>query len=213
MGIPRKNAAQPIVRHESGSIAPLARRAVLCGGLWLAAGKGAAGAMPSRFVDLEYAANRLSWPGGAAAAACGRSGVRRDKREGDGASPAGSFPLIRAFYRADRLARPETGLPLAAMRPDAGWVDDPADPQYNRLVTLPYAAHHEEMWRQDGLYDLVVVIGYNTAPVVPGRGSAIFLHCAAADFVPTAGCITIARDALLALLPLLGPGSRITILP
>ena len=82
---------------------------------------------------------------------------------------------------------------------------------YNRLVTLPYAASHEEMWLADGLYDLVVVIGYNTDPVVPGRGSAIFLHVARPDFSPTAGCIAIARDPLAALLGLLGPGSTITI--
>jgi L,D-peptidoglycan transpeptidase YkuD (ErfK/YbiS/YcfS/YnhG family) len=171
--------------------------------------------MPSRFVDLIYQLGRLSWPSGSAAAACGKSGVTADKREGDGASPAGTFPLVRAFYRPDRIVSPPlTGLPIAPLRPDDGWVDDPADPQYNRLVRLPYPAHHEEMWRPDGLYDLVVVIGYNLAPVVlPGRGSAIFLHCASADFAPTAGCIAVARDVLLSLLPLLGPGSRITIRP
>ncbi|HTV89165.1 MAG TPA: L,D-transpeptidase family protein [Stellaceae bacterium] len=168
--------------------------------------------MHGNFVDLTFSDGRLTWPGGVAAAACGRSGVRADKHEGDGASPAGTFALVRAFYRPDRIVPPPaTGLPLAPLRPDDGWVDDPADPQYNRLVRLPYPAHHEEMWRADGLYDLVVVIGYNTDPVVPGRGSAIFLHCASPDFAPTVGCIAIARDVLLALLPLLGPGSRITI--
>ncbi|HKS90159.1 MAG TPA: hypothetical protein VJR70_12020, partial [Stellaceae bacterium] len=103
--------------------------------------------------------------------------------------------------------------PIRALRADDGWVDDPADRQYNRLVTLPYPAHHETLWRDDGLYDLIVVIGYNTDPPLPGRGSAIFLHVAAPDFAPTAGCIAIARDALLALLPALGPGSTIAIRP
>lgn len=168
--------------------------------------------MVSRFVDLTYAAGRLAWPGGASPAACGRGGVSTDKREGDGASPEGNFPLVRAFYRPDRIVPPpQTGLPLAALRPDDGWVDAPRDRRYNRLVRLPYPAHHEELWRQDGLYDLVVVIGYNLDPVVRGRGSAIFLHCASPDFAPTAGCIAVARDVLLALLPLLGLGSRITI--
>jgi L,D-peptidoglycan transpeptidase YkuD (ErfK/YbiS/YcfS/YnhG family) len=188
----------------------------LCGGLTLAASRKSAGAMPAaRFVDLSYTEGRLAWPSGTVPAACGRSGVRRDKREGNGASPEGTFPLVRAFYRPDRIAPPppQTGLPLAPLRPNDGWVDDPADPQYNSLVKLPYPAHHEEMWRTDGLYDLVVVIGYNIAPVLPGRGSAIFLHCASPDFAPTAGCIAVARDVLLALFPLLGPGSRITIRP
>src|SRR5439155_2085587 len=124
---------------------------------------------------------------GEAPAACGLGGVRPDKREGDGARRAGTFPLLRAFYRADRIAPPHTALPLAALRPNDGWVDDPADRQYNRLVSLPYPASHEMMWREDGLYDLVVLIGYNTDPPLPGRGSAIFLHVAAPDLAPTEG--------------------------
>jgi L,D-peptidoglycan transpeptidase YkuD (ErfK/YbiS/YcfS/YnhG family) len=172
---------------------------------------------PSGFVDLTYAAGRLSWPRGGrvgeARATCGRSGVRGDKREGDGASPAGTFALLQGFYRADRIALPPTHLPLRALRPEDGWVDDPADPYYNRLVSLPYPASHEEMWRADGLYDLVVLIGYNTDPPVPGRGSAIFLHVARPDFAPTAGCIAVAREILGPLLGLLGPGSTITIQP
>jgi L,D-peptidoglycan transpeptidase YkuD (ErfK/YbiS/YcfS/YnhG family) len=169
--------------------------------------------MASAFVDLTYSAGHLRWRGGETRAACGRGGVRADKREGDGASPAGTFALLGCYYRPDRLPAPRTGLPVVALRPTDGWVDDPADPQYNRLVSLPYAAGHEEMWRKDGLYDLVVPIGYNTDPPVAGRGSAIFLHVAAADFAPTAGCIAIARDTLLRLLPLLGSGSTITIRP
>jgi L,D-peptidoglycan transpeptidase YkuD (ErfK/YbiS/YcfS/YnhG family) len=166
-----------------------------------------------RFVDLVYAEGRLSWPDGSARAACGRSGVRGDKREGDGASPAGTYPLLAAYYRPDRIAPPPTALPLAALRPGDGWVDDPADPQYNRLVALPYPAGHERMWREDGLYDLVVVIGYNTDPPVPGRGSAIFLHVARPDFSPTEGCIAVERDVIAGLLERLGPGSMIAIRP
>ncbi len=162
-------------------------------------------------VDLIYEKVMLSWPGGSARAACGKAGVTADKREGDHASPAGTFPLQRVFYRPDRLVAPKTGLPVVSLTPSDGWCDDPADPNYNRLVTLPYAASHEDLWRADGLYDAIVVIGYNTDPVVPDRGSAIFLHCASPDFAATEGCIAIARDALVALLGLLGPGSRITI--
>ncbi|HLY44940.1 MAG TPA: L,D-transpeptidase family protein [Stellaceae bacterium] len=168
---------------------------------------------PARGAGLVYAGGWLSWPGGRARAACGRHGVVADKCEGDGASPAGIFPLVRAYYRADRIAPPACGLAVTALRPQDGWVDDPADPRYNKYVTLPYPARHEALWRDDGLYDLVVVVGYNTDPAVPGRGSAIFLHVAAPDFAPTAGCIAIARDALSRLMALLGPGSTITIRP
>jgi L,D-peptidoglycan transpeptidase YkuD (ErfK/YbiS/YcfS/YnhG family) len=161
--------------------------------------------------DLVYQNGVLAWPGGSARAACGKGGVRADKREGDHASPAGIFPLVNAFYRADRISAPATALPLAALTPQDGWVDDPADPRYNMLVTLPYVASHEELWRADGLYDLIVVIGYNTSPVVPGKGSAIFLHVARPDFSGTEGCIAVAREVLLPLLGLLGPASTITI--
>jgi L,D-peptidoglycan transpeptidase YkuD (ErfK/YbiS/YcfS/YnhG family) len=161
--------------------------------------------------SLAYAGGKLTWPTGSTLAARGWGGVRADKREGDGASPAGTFPLISVLYRPDRLVRPGTGLPIAPLRPEDGWVDAPADPNYNRLVALPYPASHEDLWRDDALYDVIVVIGYNTAPVVPGAGSAIFLHVATPDFSPTEGCIAIAKPVLLSLLGLLGPGSTITI--
>ena len=169
--------------------------------------------MASDLVDLVYQAGRLTWPGGSARAVCGRGGVRADKREGDGASPAGIYPLVASYYRPDRVARPRTGLELTALCPEHGWVDDPEDPLYNRPVLLPYPARHELMWREDGLYDFVVVIGYNTDPPVPGLGSAIFLHVARPDFAPTEGCIAVERDVLAELLSRIGPGSTITIRP
>lgn len=162
-------------------------------------------------VDLDYRDGRLVWPGGAARVAAGRSGVSRHKTEGDAATPAGIFRLVSAFFRADRLPPPPTRLPLRALKPSDAWVDDPGDPNYNRLVSLPYPGHTEAMWLDDGVYDLIVVIGYNMNPVVPAAGSAIFLHVAHPDFSPTAGCIAVERDVLLRLMPRLGPASTITI--
>jgi len=161
--------------------------------------------------NLEYRGGRLYWPRGSAAAAVGRSGVRADKREGDGATPAGTFPLVSVLYRPDRIAPPLSQLPVRPLAPSDGWVDEPGDPNYNRPVSLPYPASAEQMWRQDGLYDALVVIGYNMAPVIPGAGSAIFLHVAAPDFAPTAGCVAVEKNVLLGLLPLLGPGRKITV--
>jgi L,D-peptidoglycan transpeptidase YkuD (ErfK/YbiS/YcfS/YnhG family) len=162
-------------------------------------------------VDLDYRDGRFYWPGGAGRAAAGRAGVTHHKTEGDGATPACAFPLVSVFYRADRLAPPPPRLPMRDLKPSDAWVDDPADPNYNRLVSLPYAGHTEAMWLTDGVYDLIVVIGYNKDPVVPGAGSAIFLHVARPDFSPTAGCIAVERDVLLRLMPRLGPASTITI--
>src|SRR5688572_11314345 len=79
--------------------------------------------------------------------ALGRSGVTRDKREGDGASPAGTWPLRHVLFRPDRLPRPVTALAVYPLSPFDGWCDDPADPSYNRPVQLPYAASAETLWR------------------------------------------------------------------
>lgn len=135
-----------------------------------------------------------------------------EKREGDGASPAGDWKVRRVWYRADRGPAPETGLPVIALRPEDGWCDAPEDPEYNRRVPLPYRARHERMWREDGLYDLVVELGYNDDPPVPGRGSAIFLHVAQEDYTPTEGCVAVSAEDLRAVLKQLGGGSRIRIL-
>jgi len=161
--------------------------------------------------NLQYRAGRLYWSGGSAVAAVGRAGVRTDKHEGDGATPAGTYPLVSVLYRPDRVARPFSQLPVKPLVPSDGWVDEPADANYNRPVSLPYPASAEEMWREDDLYDALVVIGYNMDPVISGAGSAIFLHVATADFAPTAGCIAVKKEVLLGLLPLLAPGSKVTI--
>lgn len=127
----------------------------------------------------------------------GRGGVRAAKREGDGATPAGSWRMRALLFRPDRVARtPLTGLPLRALRPEDGWCDDPGDPLYNRPVKLPYRAGAETLWRADEVYDLIVVLGYNDDPPQPGAGSAIFLHVARPDYAPTEGCIALAREDL-----------------
>jgi L,D-peptidoglycan transpeptidase YkuD (ErfK/YbiS/YcfS/YnhG family) len=161
--------------------------------------------------NLEYRDGRLYWSRGSAPAAVGRAGVKADKREGDGATPAGTYPLVSILYRPDRVARPASGLPVKPLAPSDGWVDEPADANYNRPISLPYPASAEQMWRDDELYDALAVIGYNMDPVVPGAGSAIFLHIATSDFAPTAGCIAIQKHVLLGLLPLLGPRSKIMV--
>ncbi len=164
-------------------------------------------------IDIEvFPEGRVAWPGRSARCALGRGGVARDKREGDGVTPAGRFPLRRLLYRADRLGRPTTGLPVDRLGPDDGWCDDPLDPRYNRQVRLPYAAHCERLWREDHVYDLVLVIGYNDAPAVPGRGSAIFLHLARPDFSPTEGCVALALPDLLALLAEVGMGDELRVI-
>ena len=143
---------------------------------------------------------------GALALPCclGPAGLVRRKREGDGGTPIGTFALLGGQFRADRGPRPPVRPPMRVTRPDQGWCDDPGDPRYNRPVRLPARASHETLWRADRLYDLLVVIDYNTRRPLKGRGSAIFLHMMAPEATPTAGCVALKPGDLRRLLPRLG---------
>lgn len=143
--------------------------------------------------------------------AIGRGGVSHQKREGDGATPAGTFQLRRVLYRADRLPPPQTQLKIRPIGPRDGWCDAPGHPAYNRQVRLPIGASAERLARADPVYDIIVVLGYNDAPVIDGAGSAIFMHVAKPNFAPTAGCVALRRDDLLHVLKICGPASRLVI--
>lgn len=146
------------------------------------------------------------------ACALGRSGRRTIKREGDGATPIGLWQLEEVLYRADRIMRPRTGLPVRPIAPSDGWCDATGDRNYNRAVRHPYPASAEHLWRGDGLYDIVVVLSHNRRPRVQGGGSAIFMHVATDDFGPTAGCIALGRQHLLRLLARAGRRASIRVM-
>ncbi len=143
--------------------------------------------------------------------ALGRGGRSWRKREGDGATPSGTWLARQVLYRADRSPRPRTGLSTRPLRPDDGWCDAVADRNYNRHVRHPYPASAERLWRSDGVYDVIIVLDHNTRPRVRGAGSAIFIHLARQNFTPTEGCIALARRDLMLLLSRMGPRTRISI--
>ncbi len=132
--------------------------------------------------------------------ALGRGGVRAEKQEGDGATPAGLLPLRRVLYRADRVAIPRAAMLREPIGETDGWCDDPGHRDYNRMVSLPHPASCEELWRGDALYDVIGVLGWNDAPVQRGRGSAIFLHVARPGYAPTEGCVALTLRDVQALL-------------
>lgn len=152
--------------------------------------------------SLSKAATRgyLRFAGLSFPCALGRAGRQAFKKEGDGATPAGVHGIRQILYRPDRVLRPRTGLPVRAIRRSDGWCDASADRNYNRLVWYPYSASAEALWREDELYDVIVVLDYNARPRVRGRGSAIFMHLARPDYAPTAGCIGLTRRKLLMIL-------------
>ena len=143
--------------------------------------------------------------------ALGRSGIARDKREADGATPAGTHSLLRVLYRSDRIVPPNTDLALAALLPDHGWCDAPEDASYNQQVRLPHGASCEALWRDDRVYDLIVVTDFNTMPVIPYIGSAIFLHVARPGYEPTEGCIAFALEDLRLVVKEWCPADRVRV--
>ena len=145
--------------------------------------------------------------------AYGKSGMidASVKAEGDGASPVGLWAMKRVFWRPDRLARPQTGLTTVPLRPHDGWCDAPNDPMYNRPVRLPYPASCERLWREDPVYDVIVELDHNSAPVIPGAGSAIFFHLAHDDYRSSEGCIAVSKSDMLEVLSRCGPGSILEI--
>lgn len=153
---------------------------------------------PQRIATLREGA--LWFDGRRFPAAIGAHGVVAHKEEGDSGTPAALMALRRVLYRADRIAPPRAAVAIEPIAPDDGWCDDPSHADYNRMIRLPHPARHEALWRCDGLYDVIGVLGWNDDPVRRGRGSAIFLHVARADFRPTEGCIALAAANLLGVL-------------
>ncbi len=135
------------------------------------------------------------WP-----CALGQSGSVARKREGDGASPIGVWRITSVLYRADRVRRPATALPVRALRPIDGWCDAAGDRNYNRGVAMPYRASAEHLWRADHVYDLLAVLDHNQRPRVQWCGSAIFIHLARPRYLPTEGCIALTEADLRRLL-------------
>jgi L,D-peptidoglycan transpeptidase YkuD (ErfK/YbiS/YcfS/YnhG family) len=143
--------------------------------------------------------------------ALGRGGIKANKREGDGATPRGTFHPVRLWWRADKQARPPTLLPARPIGASDAWCEEPNDRRYNRPIKLALRSAGDRLKRADDLYDFIVELDHNTRPRVKGRGSAVFIHVARPDFAPTAGCIALQRGALRRLLAHLTPRTKIVV--
>ncbi len=151
-------------------------------------------------MDLILDNGELRWGDHIYPHTIGRSGIIAEKVEGDGGTPVGRFPFRRVFFRPERLKAFETVLPLTPITRQDGWCDDVTHIDYNRHITLPHPARHEELWRDDNLYDVILVVGHNDEPPIAGKGSAIFVHLRSPDHKPTEGCVALDREDLLQVL-------------
>ena len=143
--------------------------------------------------------------------ALGRSGLTHMKREGDGATPVGRFPILRGYYRSDREHICASGIEFERITLDQGWCDAPGDRNYNRSVKLPYPGSHEKMWREDNLYDFCLVLDQNYSKRMRGLGSAIFFHIATNDYRSTEGCVAVKLSDMRWLLAHIGTDTKLII--
>jgi len=143
--------------------------------------------------------------------ALGRTGIKANKREGDGATPRGTFRLKRLWWRAGRHPRPPTLLPVKRINPDDGWCEDPSDRHYNQRIKVPPKSKADRLTRLDNLYDFLIELDHNTRPRIAGRGSAVFIHVARPGFQPTAGCVALDINSLRRLLARVGPRTKIMV--
>ena len=166
---------------------------------------------PSEDVLVDTSSNLLFFRGKQYRCAIGKNGATKNKKEGDGCTPIGCFLLRGVFYRADRVKTLETKLPARILSPNDGWCDDVSKQEYNQLIKLPFDGNYELLWRGDGVYDMIAVIGYNDQPIMRGMGSAIFLHIARNGYAPTNGCVAVAQEDLLEILRTIEPTTKICI--
>ena len=129
--------------------------------------------------------------------ALGKSGIRKKRTEGDNITPKGTFKIIKIYYRKDRITKINSAFKLIEIKKNMGWCDDPESKKYNQLIKLPSKYRHEKLFRNDRIYDLMIVLNYNMSPVIKNKGSAIFIHIAKNNYNKTKGCIALKKKDLI----------------
>ena len=131
----------------------------------------------------------------------GKRGLTKKKVEGDLKTPMGCFNFKLLFYRPDRIKNITTKLKKIKIKKNYGWCDDTTSPNYNKFIIFPFKKSAEKLYLKKNFYDLILVLDYNSNPVVKNKGSAIFLHISSRTLSPTRGCLAIKKKDLLKILP------------
>ena len=132
--------------------------------------------------------------------AIGKNNVKKNKKEGDKATPLGLFSIGKLYYRADRVKKPSTKIKTKIITKNMGWCDDPKDKFYNQEIKINNSLKYEKLFRKDHLYDFFIEVDYNHKKK-PFKGSAIFIHLTK-NYKPTKGCIALKEKDFLILLKL-----------
>ena len=143
--------------------------------------------------------------------AIGKRGIGKKRREGDLITPKGLFKIKKVYFRRDKVRGLETKFSMKAITKNMGWCNDPKSNKYNQLIKYPFAFNAEKLYRNDNIYDIVIVLNFNSRPVKKNKGSAIFLHVAKRKYKPTEGCVAIKKNELKKLLKLITLQTRIKI--
>ena len=143
--------------------------------------------------------------------ALGKSGIGNKKIEGDNITPKGVFNIIKIYYRKDRLKKLSSKFTLIEITKNMGWCDDPKSGKYNQLIKLPTKYSHENLYRKDNIYDLILVLNYNMKPTIKNKGSAIFIHITKKNYQSTKGCIALKKNNLVKLISKIDKNIKIKI--
>ena len=140
----------------------------------------------------------------------GKSGIKYFKKEGDLATPKGTFKLGLLYYRKDRNKSLVSNIKKRVIKKNMGWCDDSRSKKYNQEIYFPFKYGAEKLYRKDKMYDIFINIKYNHFPIVKGRGSAIFLHLTNNKYKQTKGCAAILKKDFLKILPLISKNTKIS---
>jgi len=162
-------------------------------------------------MNIKINKNYLLYKGYKLKCCIGKSGIKKAKKEGDLSTPKGTFKLGFLYYRKDRIKLPKCKIKKKIIKKNMGWCNDSKSNKYNKQITFPYKYSAEKLYKKENVYDLFLLIKYNTKPIIKKKGSAIFLHISKKNYRPTHGCVAISKKDFLKIIPLINSKTSIAI--
>jgi len=162
-------------------------------------------------MNIKINKNYLLYKGYKLKCCIGKSGIKKVKKEGDLSTPKGTFKLGFLYYRKDRIKLPKCKIKKKIIKKNMGWCNDSKSNKYNKQITFPYKYSAEKLYKKENVYDLFLLIKYNTKPIIKKKGSAIFLHISKKNYRPTHGCVAISKKDFLKIIPLINSKTSIAI--